>query len=78
MQTVEIERLGGEIHALVAAAQTDDVFITEHGRIVAVLSKPKLALDDDYGRQREALLAQVVVASDWDSTVAVSEDRDRY
>lgn len=78
MLSVDIEQLGGEIHSLVAAAQTDDVYITDQGRIVAVLSKPKFALDDDYRRRREALLAQLVVASDWDSTVAVSEDRDRY
>ena len=45
---------------------------------LAVVSKLQSPSEwEAYWKQREALLAEIVAMPDWDSTVAISEDRDR-
>jgi hypothetical protein len=78
MQTTTLTQLCENASAVVAAAQKDDVFIVDQGKIVAVLSKPRLPADfDEYWKLREKMLADVIAAPGWDSTEAISEDRDR-
>ncbi len=77
MVTINVERLGDDVQGVIAAAQIGDVLVMDQGKIVAVVSKPRPIHDAAYWRERDALLASVVAAPDWDSTVAVSQDRDR-
>jgi hypothetical protein len=42
------------------------------------VSKPQSPAEwEAYWKQREARLAEIVAMPDWDSTAAISEDRDR-
>lgn len=78
MQIVELAEFRGDIDGVLAKAQSDEVLICDHGAALAVVSKPKLLVDwSRYWEERERLLASVTVDPEWDSTVAISEDRDR-
>ena len=78
MQTINVQQLGENAAGVIAAAQSGDVFVVEGGQVVAIVSKPRAPTDvSNYWREREALLAEVVAAPGWDSTNAVSDDRDR-
>jgi len=78
MQIIELEQFRNDIDGVLAKAQTDEVLICDRGTALAVVSKPKSPTDwAAYWDQREARLAEIVAAPGWDSTSAVSEDRDR-
>lgn len=78
MQIVELQKFREDIERVFASAQTEEVLICDHGTAVVVLSKPKTPVDmEQYWQQREARLAEIKAMPGWDSTVAVSEDRDR-
>jgi hypothetical protein len=54
------------------------VLVVDGGKVVAVVSEPKPAADfAAYWEQRERQLQSVVSAPEWNSTDAVSEDRNR-
>ena len=78
MQIVELEQFRKDVDGVLAKAQTEEILICKHGTALAVVSKPKSPADwDAYWKQREARLAEIVALPGWDSTVAISEDRDR-
>ncbi len=77
MQVIDVQQLQENVASVIAAAQQGEVLVVQDGIVVAVVSKPKSHADAAYWREREALLADVVAAPGWDSTIAVSEDRDR-
>jgi antitoxin (DNA-binding transcriptional repressor) of toxin-antitoxin stability system len=78
MQIIELEDLRNDIEGVLAKAQMGEVLICDHGTALAVVSKPKPPPDwAAYWAQREARLAGIVAAPGWDSTIAVSDDRDR-
>jgi len=77
MQTIDVQTLQNDAESVIEAAQTEDVLITSEGKVVAVVSKPPPFDRARYLAERERLLAQISVDPDWDSTRAISEDRDR-
>jgi hypothetical protein len=78
MQTVNVQQLSQDPEGVIAAAQHHDVLVVEAGRVVAVVSKPPARRDfASYWQERVQRLAAITIDSTWDSTVAVSEDRDR-
>ena len=78
MQTINIQELGENAPGVIAAAQNPDVFVVDGGKVVAVVSKPRAPANfEQYWQWREKMLEHVVAAPDWDSTQAVSDDRDR-
>jgi len=77
MQTVDVQMLQNDAESVIAAAQSEDVLITNHGRVVAVVSKPPPTESALYWAERERLLSPITVDRAWDSNQAISEDRDR-
>lgn len=77
MQTIDVQTLQNDAESVIEAAQTEDVLITSDGKVVAVVSKPPPFDHARYLVERERFLAQITVDPDWDSTQAISEDRDR-
>jgi hypothetical protein len=78
MEIVELEQFRRDIDGVLEKAQSNDVLICDRGSALVIVSKPKSPADwAAYWVQREARLADIVAAPDWDSTIAVSEDRDR-
>ena len=78
MQIVELDEFRNNIDGVLAKAQTDEVLICDRGNALAVVSKPKSPADwAAYWARREARLVEIVAMPGWDSTIAVSEDRDR-
>ncbi len=78
MQIVELQQFRDDVEGTLAKAQSDEVLICDQGTALAVVSKPRAPIDfAHYWQQREARLAEVKAAPGWDSTIAVSEDRDR-
>jgi hypothetical protein len=78
MQTVNVQQLRDDTAGVISAAQVADVLVVDEGRVVAVVTKPRTNADfEAYWQAREKLLAEVTVDSSWDSTQAISEDRDR-
>lgn len=77
MQTIDVQTLQKDAESVIEAAQTEDVLITSEGKVVAVVSKPPPFDRSHYLAERQRLLAQITVDPDWDSTQAISEDRDR-
>jgi hypothetical protein len=78
MQIIELAQFRDDIDGVLAKVQNEEVLICDQGAALAVVSKPKLPVDwQKYWEERERLLAEVTVDPDWDSTLAVSEDRDR-
>jgi len=77
MNTVDISQLRDDTSTVISAAQQSDVFVTEGGRVVAVLSKPRTPVDfEEYWKERERKLSGITMDPSWDSAVAISEDRD--
>jgi antitoxin (DNA-binding transcriptional repressor) of toxin-antitoxin stability system len=77
MNTVDISQLRDDTSSVISAAQQSDVFVTEGGRIVAVLSKPNTPLHfEEYWRERERKLSGIIMDPNWDSAIGISEDRD--
>jgi|KBSSwiStaDraftv2_1062776.scaffolds.fasta_scaffold919185_1 antitoxin (DNA-binding transcriptional repressor) of toxin-antitoxin stability system len=77
MQSVNIQQLRDDVAGVISAAQQGDVAVTDQGRIVAMVTKPRSNPDfESYWQWRERMLADVVAAPGWDSTQAVSDDRD--
>jgi hypothetical protein len=78
MQIVELQAFRDDMERVIASAQTEEVLICDRGTAVVVLSKPKSPFDfERYWQEREAKLAEIQALPGWDSTIAVSEDRDR-
>jgi hypothetical protein len=77
MQTVDVSQLSRDVPSVIAAAQREDVFVVEHGKVVAIVTKPRPGPDERYWRERERMLADIVADPEWDSTEAISQDRDR-
>ena len=87
MQTYDINQFRQDIDGVIAAAQKDDVQIVENGRVLAVVTAPPRQISsprpmtreefEAYWQERERILADVIVDPLWDSTQAISEDRDR-
>jgi hypothetical protein len=78
MQTIDINQSREDSANVISAAQQTDVYIVEQGRVVPVLSKPRASDNfEAYWQERERLLSRITIDPNWDSTEAVSEDRDR-
>lgn len=78
MQTISFQQLCDDAGAAIAAAQQSDVFVVQDGKIVAVVSRPRVSQDfAEYWQQRETALKGIVAGADWDSAKIISEDRDR-
>lgn len=78
MQIIGLTQFRKDVEGVLAKAQTDEVLICDQGAALAVVSKPRVPADwAAYWAQREARLADIVAMPGWDSTIAVSEDRDR-
>lgn len=78
MEIIELHHFRNDIEGTLARAQNDDVLICDQGTAVAVVSKPKVATDwKHYWEERERLLSTITVDPGWDSTQAISDDRDR-
>lgn len=78
METVDVQQLGPETARVIAAAQHGDVLVVDSGRVVAVVTKPPAPRDFAiFWREREKRLAEITIDPSWDSTQAVSEDRER-
>jgi len=78
MQSANLQQLREDTASVIAAAQTEDVLVIEEGKVIAVVSRPRAAADfDKYWHDREKRLEPVVAAPGWDSSSAVSQDRDR-
>jgi hypothetical protein len=78
MQIVELAQFRSDVDGVLAKAQSDEILICDHGTALAVVSKPRVPADwDRYWENRERLLAGITVDPEWDSTKAISDDRDR-
>ncbi len=78
MQTVNVQQLSQDAAGVIAAAQHDDVLVIDAGRVVAVVTRPPVRRDfATYWQERERRLAGITIDPAWDSTAAVSEDRER-
>jgi hypothetical protein len=77
MQTANFQQLSEDAASVIAVAQDHDVLIVNEGKVVAVVSKPRPQHDKEFWAQREKRLAEIVLNGEWDSTKAISEDRDR-
>jgi antitoxin (DNA-binding transcriptional repressor) of toxin-antitoxin stability system len=78
MDAVTIQQLRDDVSSVISAAQHGEVAVIDQGRVVAVVTKPRPIPDfEAYWRERERTLADIVVDPAWDSTEAISQDRDR-
>jgi hypothetical protein len=78
MQTANLQQLRENTASVIAAAQTADMLVIEEGKMIAVVSRPRVAIDfAQYWIDRERSLELVVAEPGWDSASAVSHDRDR-
>jgi hypothetical protein len=79
MVTISIQQLHNETERFVRQAAEEEIWVVVDGKIVAVLGRPQaLAVDfETYWRQREQRLSGIRLLGDWDSTEAVSQDRER-
>jgi hypothetical protein len=78
MQTTSLQQLRDDTAAVIAATENGEVLVVDGGKVVAVVSEPKPAADfAAYWEQRERQHQSVVSAPEWNSTDAVSEDRNR-
>lgn len=78
MVTIDIQQLHDETERFVRQAREQEIHVQAEGTVVAVLSGLRLPADfEAYWRQREAVLAAIKLLGDWDSTEAISEDRER-
>jgi antitoxin (DNA-binding transcriptional repressor) of toxin-antitoxin stability system len=77
MTTIDVETLQRDTKSVIDAAQIEDVLITSDGKVVAVVSKPPPFDYGEYLEERSRLLSQITIDPTWDSTKAISEDRDR-
>lgn len=78
MESVDVQQLGQEAARVIAAAQHGDVLVIDAGQVVAVVTKPPQRRDfATYWQEREQRLAGITIDPNWDSTTAVSEDRER-
>lgn len=77
MVTISIMQLHDETERFVRQAGTEEIQVQADGRVLAVLCRPPVPAEfEAYWRQREQLLARVSLQGVWDSTEAVSQDRE--
>jgi len=77
MHKVDVQTLQSDAESVIAAAQSEDVLITNRGKVVAIVSKPPSTDMVRHWIERERILSQITMDPTWDSTRAISEDRDR-
>jgi hypothetical protein len=78
MVTIGIQQLHDETERFVREARDQDVHIQDNGTLLAVLSGPRLGASfQEYWSEREKVLAAVTLQGTWNSTEAISDDRER-
>jgi hypothetical protein len=78
MATISIQQLHDETERFVRQAAYQEIEVRADGEVVAVLGAPRTPHDfEAYWRQRERRLSSIRMLGVWDSTKAVSEDRER-
>jgi hypothetical protein len=76
MVTISVQQLHDETERFVRQAGAEEIQVEADGRVLAVLSRPPVPAEfEAYWRQREQTLARVSLRGEWDSTLAVSQDR---
>lgn len=77
MVTISIQQLHDETERFVRQAGAEQVQVQADGRVLAVLRRPPFPGEfEAYWFKREETLARVSLSGEWDSTLAVSQDRE--
>jgi hypothetical protein len=87
MRFVELETLHAETAEVIGWVADDDVSIVANGKVVAIMTRPHVRAEPKqrtaeehaaFIREREERLSSIKLLGEWDSTQAISEDRDRF
>jgi hypothetical protein len=78
MQFITIDQLRNNLERYVRESHQGDIEIREQDKAMAVLTAPRpSAVSDRFWEERERVLSTIHLGADWNSTAAVSSDRDR-